>query len=638
MRLTLKGKLAMGGLFIALVTLVISGIVTALIIRHQNRNQASATLKRAFLLVQDHFKTIQSQITNHMIQIASRSELADLVKFFEDAKGSQDASTAVEGQLLEMTKNLLEDLRVGHLSKIALYDSQGELLGFAALNHGNALLGFAFTSDKGRGFKTVSGELPKAGAVGLKDFRFTLHQPIIPEKYGHTVPHQIQTKFGAMGKAMTFEVIVPIWAKDYVSNGDSVKEIKKIVGVVACSRPIDRSVLNRLSYLTGMQVNLFKKDQLSQGTIVNYSRLDSHIADLLKGKRQSSLFTGLRPVIRDMSLGNKQYLEGICPLFNGPSWAGAISILYPTEIFKKNTYQMIKALSIVSLICILLILPLTLFFGRSVANPVSKIAAALDEASTQVFTASSQVSDASQSLAEGASKQAASLEETSTSLEEITNMTKRNAINAKEAENLTESITSSLSKANVSMKALISSLEDISKTSANVSEVVRTISDIAFQTNLLALNAAVEAARAGEAGSGFAVVADEVRNLAMRSSQASNNTHELLEGIVQKIEKGSDLVKETDDRYREVAIKAKEARGLMENISRSSEEQSMGVTRIAEEIHKMNAIVQETAAQAEQTASASEQMKTQAAQLDTIIEKIVSIVGKISTKSQSSRD
>ena len=636
MRLTLKGKLATGGLFIALISLVISGIVTALIIRNQNRNQATTALKRAFLLVKDDFKTIQNQLTNQMTQIASRSDLAELVKFFGEAKNSQDASTAMEGQLLDMAKNLFEDLRVGHLSRIALYDLQGDLLGFAALDHGKALLGFAFASQKGRGFKTVSVHLSNTNPIGLQDFRFTTSESIIPTKYGLSVPHRARFEFGTIGRFMTFDAMVPVWAKDYETKGDSVKEIRKIVGLVACSRPIDKVVLNRLSSLTGMEVNLFNKDQLSQGTIANYSRLDSHITDLLKGKRLSSLFTGLTPVIRDVSLGKKQYLEGICPLFNGRSWVGAISILYPTEIFKKNTYQMVKALSVVSFVCILLILPLAFFFGKSVATPISKIATVLEEASAKVFTASSQVSDASQSLAEGASKQAASLEETSTSLEEVTTMTKQNALSAKEAESLTESITNSLSKANVSMKALISALEDISKASANVKEVVRTISDIAFQTNLLALNAAVEAARAGEAGSGFAVVADEVRNLAMRSAQASNNTQELLEGIVEKIDKGSKLVKETDNRYREVALETKEARDLMENISRSSEEQSTGITRIADELQKMNSIVQETAAQAEQTASASEQMKNQAAQLESAIEKIVSIVGRIKTGAKAS--
>ncbi|CAO3417985.1 HAMP domain-containing protein [Azospirillum brasilense] len=64
-------------------------------------------------------------------------------------------------------------------------------------------------------------------------------------------------------------------------------------------------------------------------------------------------------------------------------------------------------------------------------------------------------------------------------------------------------------------------VEGLAEAAQRIGQVVDLIGEIAEQTNLLALNATIEAARAGEAGKGFAVVATEVKNLAGQTARAT---------------------------------------------------------------------------------------------------------------------
>ena len=243
----------------------------------------------------------------------------------------------------------------------------------------------------------------------------------------------------------------------------------------------------------------------------------------------------------------------------------------------------------------------------------------INVAADQVSSGADQVSAGAQALSQGATEQASSIEELAATIMSISEMINRNAKDAENASQMTAEAGGKMMEANQKMEGLVSAMTEISDSSAETKNIIKTIEDIAFQTNILALNAAIEAARAGEAGKGFAVVADEVRNLAAKSAEAAQNTTNLIEGTVQAINNGSALVGEVADVMNQVSEAAGKVAVLNDKISEASKEAADSITQVTVGVEQISNVVQTNSATAEQSAAASEELSGQAQMLDSLV-------------------
>src|SRR5690606_39191 len=121
----------------------------------------------------------------------------------------------------------------------------------------------------------------------------------------------------------------------------------------------------------------------------------------------------------------------------------------------------------------------------------------------------------------------------------------RSADGARQAADVASKAHAEADRSGEVMRQAVSAMDGISRRSAEISDIVGVIDEIAFQTNLLALNAGVEAARAGDSGRGFAVVASEVRALAQRSAEAAKEIKALITASGSEVAEGVKLVAET---------------------------------------------------------------------------------------------
>ncbi len=232
---------------------------------------------------------------------------------------------------------------------------------------------------------------------------------------------------------------------------------------------------------------------------------------------------------------------------------------------------------------------------------------------------SDEISQASDDLSRRTEQQAASLEETAAALDQITVTVQRAAEGARQAATVASKAHAEADRSSEVMRRAVAAMDGISRRSAEISDIVGVIDEIAFQTNLLALNAGVEAARAGDSGRGFAVVASEVRALAQRSAEAAKEIKTLIAASGAEVAQGVELVAETGRALTTIAEQVNEMDGLVAEIAASAQEQASGLGQVNQAVNQMDQVTQQNAAMVEQTTAAAANLKTEAEHLAELV-------------------
>lgn len=253
---------------------------------------------------------------------------------------------------------------------------------------------------------------------------------------------------------------------------------------------------------------------------------------------------------------------------------------------------------------------------------VSRLSDALREVGENaraIDAGAGQIRAAADDLSRRTEQQAASVEETAAALEEITTTVKDSTKRAEEAGQLVARTRSGAEKSGDIVRRAVAAMQEIEKSSSEITNIIGVIDDIAFQTNLLALNAGVEAARAGEAGKGFAVVAQEVRELAQRSAKAAKEIKALITTSGEQVRTGVSLVGDTGRSLQTIVTEVQEINSHVQAIVEAAREQSTGLQEINTAVNTMDQGTQKNAAMVEETTAASHGLASEVQALNALI-------------------
>ncbi|EMK05985.1 MULTISPECIES: methyl-accepting chemotaxis protein [Leptospira] len=252
-------------------------------------------------------------------------------------------------------------------------------------------------------------------------------------------------------------------------------------------------------------------------------------------------------------------------------------------------------------------------FIFSIRNSLKEI----QNVSTELASFSEKLTISSNSFAAGAQATAASTEEMSATVEELasgmdnisagTNRQYNNIIEfhnniknlsssvseirseIKQALELTQGISLQAVKGEESLGQMKTMVQNIIKSSGEMSAIIGIINDISDQTSLLALNAAIEAARAGEAGKGFAVVAEEISKLSERTNSSIKSISEMILRNNHELDSGANGIQSSSEVIHEIIKNTDTVSKAMKNLYEITSAQE-GINRqVAEHADKVGA-------------------------------------------------
>ncbi len=652
MKMTLQKKITISVSTMLISVMIISTIVVSIVINTQNRKASTELLGKSFTIVRDILSDRQKKLLADSQQLSTIDSMGGKVGYLAENKSDSDYDL-LKDTYIKITQNIYNVGQSANIWKTMLYDFHGDLTSFAIFDNRMATVGHAFENRE----KTFSiGSLKIGQELTGKMMKPGPLLNSLEKRYEGKIPEKEAFRFENIDNIICLVSYIPVIYKVYSKKTDKMESA--LAGFVKSVQKIDKAFVNKVAKLGGTKINIFNGNRLSVGGLEQYAEFN---LDTFKDTNKDIL-AKQEVVFNDLNLPGENYFQGVLPIYSQSKYIGAISSLYSKNIARDNSSQMVKLLCMIALVCLLVFLPITYIFSKSLAKPILMIveglkdmaegegdltkrldiktsdeigdlarwfnafldklqtiikeisinAETLNGASTDLSGLSHQMSTGTDTMSNKSNSVAAAAEEMSSNINSVAAAMEQASTNIDMVATATEEMTSTVNKiAQNSEKARAITAEAVTQTESassrvnelgraaqDIGKVTETINEISEQTNLLALNATIEAARAGDAGKGFAVVANEIKELARQTADATQEIKINIEGI-----QGTTAGTVTE--IEQILTIINNVNEIVSNIAGAVEEQSVTTNEIAGNVSQASIGIREVNENVSQSSTVS---------------------------------
>jgi signal transduction histidine kinase len=340
-------------------------VVVLIILNRQNRKAANTFIQNAFNIICYTISERQEKLLFDSRQMASIDDMGRKIRYVTES------STYFKYDTLRPTYVKIASVIYGtsitaDVWKANIYNLNGDLMAFTIIDESGSTLGCVHN----RGTIEIASLKP---AEELTDDSW-IKQDSLPAgiEYGFGGPllNREVIRFKIIDNLLCLVAYVPVMGKDY--NPETERMEAKQVGMVVAVQKLGDAFVKKMSELSGTDINIFARNFMPTGAYAGYK---TFALSRFKDIRSGWLLNEQSVIFNDVDVAQGRYFQGVLPIYSDSRCIAAIVSLYSKETAQANTIQIIKLLSIVYLVGVILIVPITiLVVVREIINPIQRTA------------------------------------------------------------------------------------------------------------------------------------------------------------------------------------------------------------------------------------------------------------------------
>ena len=413
MKKSLKNRIVIGVPVIFIVVMLVVTVIVSVIFSKQNRKTANTLIKNTFNIIRYTISERQEKLLFDSRQMASIDNMGRKIKYVTESRSYFKYDT-LRPTYIKIAGVIYGTSITANIWRAGIYNSGGDLMAFAVIEESGGTLGCIHNRE------TIETAFLKPDEE-LTSHSWTKRNSLpagIEYNFGRSIPNREAIHFETVDNSLCMVVYTPVIGEEYDSVTEKMEPTQ--VGLVMAVQRLGTAFIEDISELSGTDLNIFTKDALLCGTYPFYKTLDlSEFADVKSGWT----ITEQQVTFSDVDIAESSYFQGILPIYKNSRCVAAIVALYSKEMAKANTAQIIKLLSLVYLVGIIFIVPITiLVVVRGIINPIARIASMMREiADKKDFTKMLKIESQDEigDLASSFNEMTGNLQKTTTSIDNL---------------------------------------------------------------------------------------------------------------------------------------------------------------------------------------------------------------------------